>query len=375
MDSERPVDWASSTHLEVLKPLAETGLELNTDEKFCFVDSNERCRVYPLAPTDGLDRDLSKWAPVFTTANHRHLCLERFLAFHSQKIGRDDQAENSKDSKGGGEGRDSENGRHNTFLYLEFNGDREIYDTVLDPAPHEKILTWKRDSDFVLGSGNSSEDDTTRQIQEHARAFTDLKAPFTGVIVCVNQYRLPDFQSAGTTETPKRKLLHLQSFRINTFELFTEVLHPWKVQNRYGQEMIVKMSMYHHELQLANPQAFDFAPTGRGIEICIIDLSLKRKLIDDIVTKLLAFLKNRTADSPQEAKNDLLLLEFKNGDRDLFSAHLGTIRYLYYKETSIESAKDQPYYEKIKDKTHPLVIVMYVPYTDQVSSYAVSDRQ
>lgn len=202
-------------------------------------------------------------------------------------------------------------------ISLAFKNDRELYDAMIDPGNHKD------------------------KISPGSEKRTDK---FTNVILKIGKN-------------------YEKVFRINTFELYAEVLLPWMVQNKYNQPMLIFLSKLQMDLLFNKGSKVDFYPTDMGLEPIIIDQEFKRNLLEKITESILKFLDTDIKEG------EVLILEFKNGDRDIVSAFAGSIKYKYYQIVNLDTIKDMRYYEKIKDAKKAVLILTYIPDTENLLYY------
>lgn len=371
------IGYHNSTGTGTLVSLKDSGLEFDGNETLMFVDK-DRCRIYP-------DHN-GKNYPTFITAKHRQLCLDHYLAFHSKSIGIENAKRNGESQNNNSEHieksklKDPEGQKpEKSFLYLEFNGDREVYGSMITSEKYLHILSWKKLSDLLVDAESAktlpeSEVKIRSAIRETASLFTDIKQPFIGVIVRINKF------NSETDRSP----LHIQSFYINSFELFVEVKLPCIVKTNDDKDLIVCMSGYIKDMYNDNREMFALYNTDDGnTEVMIADQKQKEGIVSTVLSKVIEYLdRNSNKDSADKESttdktdpdNKVLVLSFKNGDTDLFSALVGTIRYKYFQELNIADVKREFYYEKIEKKVRPTVVVVYMPRSKQVMYYAIGSR-
>lgn len=291
--------------------LSELDLKLDDQKKWFFTNEDDDVVTYG-------ENKLK-----FDTDRKREICIETLLAFHARKIGTE-QDEHESD-----------------ILYLKFNGDEEVYDSFLSPEKFEDRICWKIDFESDI-------------IQSMARACAEKgKKPFTGVLVHVLQY------DSDTT-------LHLAPMFIHSFELFAEVPLPWVVNNRYDQPMRVDLSCLQKELFFDQGVNVDFYPTENGLEPIILDNEKKLALCAQAIEKV----KIRAGEIPE---NHILIVDLKNGDRDLVSAAFGTLKYEFYKTLPKEDVAEEEWSEKIKDMNNPAVFNVHVPQSEKILYRGVFD--
>lgn len=307
----------------VAEKLDESGIILNEQEKFFFVNSNSEIVTY--TNNNGIK------TYNFEKEEKRNICIETFLAFYSLEI----------------EQFDANNLENTLPLYLLFNGDRELYDAMIDPSKYKDKLIWNYN-----GGTEENQDKTYLSMVE---SLKDIKKPFTGVIIRVNKL-------------DEDSLLYIYPIKIRPFELYAEVPLPWII-NKYNQQLIVYLSRFQKDLFFDKKNEdenieVDFYPTDDGVlEPIINDKNIKNKIFQDIIIRLLEYYtKERINIDPKH----VIVLNFKNGDKDVLSAWVGTIRYKYHNIVHIDTLKDQPYYDKLlnPDDMISVLIIAYTPGTE-----------
>jgi len=180
-----------------------------------------------------------------------------------------------------------------------------------------------------------------------AEGLKDVEEPFTKVIIRVN-------------ELDKDLLLYALPFKIRSFELYCEVPLPWVIKNKYDQPMVINLSCIQKELFLNKGIKVDFYPTENGLEPIILDQEKKNSIFSEIMTRVENFIEKEEELVPeQEGDKKITVLKFKNGEKDIISAWVGTIKYKFHEIVDLESLKDEVYYDKLKDNS--VLILTYVP--------------
>lgn len=303
---------------EKLEDLKDTDFTFNEQEKFFFVNEDEKVLTYPS------QKGVKSFK--FESDRKRQICIENFLAFHSFDIG------NNEDK--------------NKFLYLLFNGDYEVYQAMLDPEKYKKKIVWK--DDFEEGI-----------LKTMAEGLKDVEEPFTKVIIRVNQ--LDDEQ-----------LLYALPFTIRPFELYCEVPLPWVIKNKYEQPMVVNLSCFQKEIFLNKGLKIDFYPTETGLEPIILDQEKKNGIFSEIMNRVENFIEKEKEENEQEEKEGkVTVLKFKNGEKDIISALTGTIKYKFHEIVDLETLKNEVYYDKLKENS--VLILTYVPNSEKLLYWAVKN--
>jgi len=298
--------------MDNLEKLEESGLTLDEFEKQFFVNQNGEVMSYT--------NSKGEKAVKFVDDKFRLKCLENFLAFHSFEIGNP-----TKDLPDG------------SVLYLLFNGDQDVAYSMANPTKSKDRMSWVSSSDFAEGS------DMRKMVDE----MKTKEPSFTNVIIQVNRFN-------------DDQILHMFPFKFRSFELYTEVLLPWVLENKYKQPMIVYLSCFQYDVFFPkdnNGVKVDFYPTENGLEPIIIDEEKKCSIIANIASRI---------DEKEPIGDDgVIVFRFKSGDRDILSAWAGNIRYKCYEIATIEDFKDEPIYDKLKESAKPIVVYSYLPGTDQ----------
>ena len=71
---------------------------------------------------------------------------------------------------------------------------------------------------------------------------------------------------------------------------------------------------------------------------------------------------------------DVLVLKFFNGDRDILSARVGTIKYKYYSFESMDDYKEYEHYEQITKLDKPVLVHIYKPGTDDILYSGLTEK-
>lgn len=301
---------------EKLVDLKDTNFNFNEQEKFFFVNEDEKVLTYQEGKSFK-----------FESERKRQICIENFLAFHSFEIGNVEK----KDK----------------FLYLLFNGDYEVYQAMLDPEKYKEKIAWKDDFD-------TAEENVLKTMAE---GLKDVEQPFTKVIIRVN-------------ELDKESLLYALPFRIHSFELYCEVPLPWVIKNKYDQPMIVNLSCFQKEIFLNKGLKIDFYPTENGLEPIILDQEKKNGIFSEIMNRVENFIEKEKKElfvPEQEGDKKITVLKFKNGEKDIISAWMGTIKYKFHEIVDLESLKDEVYYDKLKEDS--VLILTYIPGSEEKLLY------
>jgi hypothetical protein len=298
--------------MDVLENLEEAGLTLNDYEKQFFVNQNSEIMSYV--------NSKGEKAVKFIDDKFRLKCIENFLAFHSFEIG------NPTNEIPDG-----------AVLYLQFNGDQDVAYSMANPIQSKDRMSWKVASDFDEGS------DMRNMVDE----MKNKEPTFTNVIIRINRFNDDD-------------IMYLFPFKFRSFELYTEVILPWVLENKYKQPMVVYLSCFQYDVffpKNGDGVKVDFYPTDNGYEPIIVDEEKKCSIIANIASRI----------DEKESVGDagVIVFHFKSGDRDILSAWAGNIRYKCYEISTIDYFKDEPIYDKLKESAKPIVVYSYLPGTDQ----------
>lgn len=312
-DEEAAEQMMQNVFQEIPEDYQESGIELNEQERYFFVNQENQIITY----TNQNGEKTFK----FESDKKRQICLEQFLAFHSYDIGNATLPEDKR-----------------SFLYVHFNGDLEVYQTMLNPGEYKDNWSWE--TDF-------GEETLFAPLIENLQ---DIPS-FTPVIVRI-------------TRLNEDSTLYISAFHIHTFQLYAEVLLPWTITNKYNQPMLVHLSRFQKELFFEKGVKVDFYPTEHGLEPIIVDIEKRDNILKQISHNILEHLRKEE----QDLTDKLIVLKFKNGERDVVSALVGTISYQYYEVAAIDEYQDHSLYEKItsvKDTT-PILILSYAPDSEQL---------
>lgn len=304
-----------TVEIGVLVPVSTTELIFDEDHKFFFVDKDNMCRIV-------IDKG-SKQVPVFITHKHKQICVQRFLAFHSSDIAKylDEQDKQTE-------------GTSKVFLDLSFSNDMEIIDSFKDCNKYKDRIQWTL-------INNVTENDV---MQEELKNFATLKNPLVGV---------------------KIQSIDVEYLIVNIFELYVNVMMPWNLKNKYGQNMVVFMSILQKDFYEKNRNDCDFAIAKSGaLELRIINKEKKEQLAMKLTDNVLNFHQKKNIElftSPSKA----LVLEFNNGDRDILSALSGAINYQFFREIE-KSELNEFCQEKVKDMTKTIVLIVHNEQTEYI---------
>ncbi len=261
--------------------------------------------------------------PIMINEKARKLCIETFLAFHSFEIGNPCKP--------------------NEFILLEFNGDRQVYDAMVDPEKYADHIQWIKYEDYT--DNNKEELLSLKDNNENPE--------FTAALIRVRN-------------TSKTKILYELAFRFKSFELYAEILLPWKIKNAEGIAKIVYLSCFQKELLFDQGLKSIFYIHKDKLEPIIID-ERKQKILSEITSSAISA-------SYDIGKDQILVLKFLNGDRDILSAHAGTIRYKYFEIIDIETLKEFEFYEKLKNINQGILIIVYKPDSDEILYYGINSK-
>ncbi len=298
---------------------------MNDQEKFFFTDESGNPTTY--TTSNGSE------APRFSTDAKRLKCIELFLAYHAENTGK--SALTDKD-------------KHGSFIYLFFNGDNEVYDASIHPEDHKNKIVWKKRNDF----------DKESKQYEMSEGLDQIKNPFTAVLAHVNKLDSND-------------VLFMAPYNVMLYELFTEVRLPWIIQNKDNKPGVAFLSCFQKELFFDNGDKnikVDFYMTPDGYEPAILDEQKRSAIISQVASRIIENDKS-VSDIPE---NQVLVLKFKNGDRDVLSAWAGTIRYKCYDLQSIDDFSNELYYDKLKSTKNPILILNYIPGSDKLMYFGVT---
>lgn len=298
---------------------------MDKQETFFFTDESGNPTTY--TTSNGSE------APKFSTDSKRLKCIELFLAYHAENTGKTSLANKDKDG---------------SFIYLFFNGDNEVYDASIHPEDHKNKIVWKKRDDFNKDSNQ----------YELADGLDKIKNPFTAVLVHVNKIDSND-------------ILFMAPYNVMLYQLFTEVRLPWIIKTKDNKTGVAFLSCFQKELFFDNGDKnikVDFYMTPNGYEPVILDEQLRSSIISQIASKIIENDKS-VSNIPE---NHVLVLKFKNGDRDIFSAWAGTINYKCYDLQNITDFSNEIYYDNLKSTKNPILILNYIPGSDKLMYFGVT---
>lgn len=253
--------------MDTLEKLENCGMTFNDHERQLFVNKNNEVLTYL--------NDKGVKAVKFSDDKFRLKCIENFLAAHSFEIGNP-----------------SEPRPDESILYISFNGDQEVSDAMLNPLKNKDKLVWKLVSDF-------DENSNMRKIAEEMKVTDKF---FVNVIIRVNKF-------------DEDTLMYLFPFKFKPFELYTEVILPWILENKDKKPLIVYLSCFQYDVFFpkdGNGLKVDFYPTPNGHEPIIIDEDKKCSIIANIGSRV------DQLENPDE--DDIMVFRFKGGDKDILNA-------------------------------------------------------
>lgn len=143
--------------------------------------------------------------------------------------------------------------------------------------------------------------------------------------------------------------------------------------------MIVYLSRFQKELIIDNQLPVDFYTTETGLEPIIDNSDTKAKLFNKIVGHVLTLMD---ADAPSDEnkeqnkddENKVIVIKFKNGDRDFLAAATNTIDYHYYKTEKLSDLKDTVYYDKLRNVENPIIGLSFKPNKDELLYYIILSK-
>jgi len=189
--------------------VSDSGLTFNETEQFFFTE-NDMCLTFL---NDGIK------TPVFMNETKRLTCVQYFLAYYSYDIGNPNDKQKPH--------------KENSFIYLEYKDDKEVFEAMTKPVKYHDLLKWKTINDFEGSPVYNLVSTLDLNVQ-----------PFTSVIVNV-------------------KNICLTPFRIRSYELYAEAPMPWYVSRMNpdsGEEehILVHLSMFQNELIFKRGLSCDF---------------------------------------------------------------------------------------------------------------------
>lgn len=229
--------------------------------------------------------------------------LQKFLAYHSFYIGQQD---------------------NKTVLYLEFNGDEEILSIVKFPNEYKHKLVWKK-------------------LEELTEEFKDL-SHLNGLEMSENF----TYSFIKVNKLDEVDILTVSFLKFLSYQLFTEELLPWKVNN--GNSFTL-LSMFQKEL-LCKDTECQFYLNGNVYEPLIGEKSRKSLYIE---------LASRIFSKHSNENSKVIHFNFKQGDRDVLTA-LSGVKTFY---TIEEYEKFEDFCDEKEGFVH-FVFDTYVPGTDKI---------
>lgn len=254
--------------------------------------------------------------PSFWDEKTRKTAIINYLAYHSYDIGN-----NCTDEK--------------PYLLLEFSNDRDLLAASHNPSEHD--YRWISDIQ-------------TYEIED-IEHFIDIEKPYTPVVIRI--YKNSDHD----------EILYENIFKIKSLELYAEAKLPWLLKNKYDQPMLVYLSCFQYQIFIKEGLNVDFYPTKEGYEPVIIDPKQRNALLGQILDMI-----------NEKWDKDVLVLKFFNGDRDILSARVGTIKYKYYSFESMDDYKEYEHYEQITKLDKPVLVHIYKPGTDDILYSGLTEK-
>ncbi len=316
--------------------IEESGIIFTDEEKHFFTTDDDRCLTY--VNKDGIKE------PSFINEKKRLQCVQYFLAYHSYDIGHPDPKIDLP----------------NSFIYLEYNGDREVFESMTKPSKYKDLIKWKCIYDI-------SKDDLAYKLLD---TLEPSSPPFTTVVIKVNRYN-------------EDTLLFLSPIKIRSYELYTEAPLPWYVPitnpvTGKTERILAHLSRFQYDLIYGRGIACDFYTTDKGNEPLITDRDKRYQIFINIITRLHMMGKLK-----KEVNNDnqIIVLRFKGGDRDIMRAYGGTLFDKYYSYEDASVFEKEEYYDKIKefmDKSTPeqkataILVLSYHPDNDNLLYYVTT---
>lgn len=321
--------------------IEEFGGELTDIQKNFFV-SDGKITVY--------QNDKGEKKPTFSALNKRLTCIEKFLSFYSQRIG-ELLLESSK----------NENDEGKSFLFLEYNGDEEVLDSMTNATENAGRLDINNISAFIKRLESQTEKSNEDSIiLENIKSIQNSKMNDEGfypVFICVRRHNMKDF-------------LYTNLIKVNPLQLYTESLLPWLVkvsnkENNEGSEKKVWVNLSMFQKKYADEDKLVYYKTSEGLEPAIIKEDEKSKLINTIIKNC------KDSQMFTSKKYQAIAFDFGNGFRDVLSLYAGirtkttTIRFC-----DLASFSKDPFYNKIKEDFDngytPLLFFVYAPKTKNI---------
>ena len=315
-------------------------LQLQNDEKVVFADMADsgRCCVY---------RTVSgKYEPEFPSSQKRSNTLQRFLAFWSEELGThqmEDQTQNS-------------------FLYLTFNSDREIFKASKEPSEYKSKIVWR----YVKSV------EKTDSVYKYLSSYKFEPTVIT-MILKVNRL-------------DSDEVMFVNSYKFEPFRLFVNVLLPWKLPvklDKDGNEIktvTTNLSMYQSKLFLDEKNRCTFYPTNdpKVFEPYITSNNARNNIIYEIIS-IMADRGIFRSEKDVQNKDKIITLRFRDGDRELANSllNMNSNRFWSFEDLAtfddpvkVNLIKSQFELAKKNDNGENVFLVeFYVPNTDEVYIY------
>lgn len=324
------------------KSYEECGVTLNEIEQTLFVQQG-KCKVYRFIDDNTGDTNVKSGDTsvnstiIFWEHSSRLLCLQKFLAFHSETLMKE-YVENA-----------------DKFMYLVFSSDLEIVDAMIHAEKYKDKVTWKHPSSF-----------TDAMEMPIIKDLCDLPvSDKTKGLLRVNR---PSSDSQGGATNP----LFVGGFESSFARLFVDEELPWTITNRKTEEqetILLSRHQRNHILSGNVKCGFYLAPRGTA-EPCIEDSDLRIKMFHNTLDQFLK--QDRVQQAIAEHLGKVMEIQFRNGDKDIFSVSAGLWNPLVnFKdpEDYKDSADGKVTTQAKEDSSNghvPMVILVFIPESEKV---------
>lgn len=326
--------------------ISDKRLKLENNEMVVFEDKTNKGKCNAHKTKSG------RVQPVFPTSLKRSNVLQQFLAYWSEELGTYQLEDKTKES----------------FLYLKFCSDLEILQASKDPTSFKHKLEWKQ-----ISSVDTTED-TFKYLAGHKYDPTVI----TLVLI--------------VTEVDTEKIIFTTSFKFKPFELFVNVLLPWKLPVKFDKDdeevktVTTHLSMYQSKLFLDEKNRCTFYPTDNPklFEPYITSNNARNNIIYEIISLMSdrgIFKKEKDA----KDKNKIITLRFRDGDREFANTLVDMNNNKFWSFEDLDVFKDEvklnliksniEIAEKNNNDEHVFLVEFYTPKTDEIYIYTSFARK
>ena len=316
-------------------------LKLANDEKVVFKDkeTKNKCNVYKTSN--------GGYEPEFTTSLKRSTVIQKFLAYWSEDLGTD-----MMDDK-----------NMNSFLFLTFDGDREVVRSAIESIKHKEKIVWRQ-----VNTVDKS-DPMYKHIKDHK-----FEMGLITLVLRVNKFGSDD-------------VLFLSPYRFAPFELYTNVLLPWKLPvklDKEGEEEVISvtsnLSMFQSRLFFDEKNKCTFYPSDDPniYEPYITSNNARNGMIYEIIDMMA---DNGVFKKEKDAKNrdKIISIRFREGDREFVNTLVNMNSEKFWSFDDLNVFTDPVQLDLIKSnieiaKTNGkdesiFLVAFYVPKSDECFTY------